>query len=201
MLALFQITVLIMSVVIHEVAHGVVAYSLGDPTAKQAGRLTLNPISHLDPFGSFLLPVMLYVMTTGSFVFGWAKPVPYNPYNLRGGKWGPVCVALAGPATNLTLAIIFGVLVQIGGATFSSTFIGLASVVVVINVLLAFFNLLPIPPLDGSKLLFALFPRHAIFLEEFFARYQLFVLIFILFFGWRLIQFPVSLVSALLLGY
>ena len=190
-----------MSVVIHEVAHGVVAYSLGDPTAKQAGRLTLNPISHLDPFGSFLLPVMLYVMTTGSFVFGWAKPVPYNPYNLRGGKWGPVCVALAGPATNLTLAIIFGVLVQIGGATFSSTFIGLASVVVVINVLLAFFNLLPIPPLDGSKLLFALFPRHAIFLEEFFARYQLFVLIFILFFGWRLIQFPVSLVSALLLGY
>ncbi|HPI24743.1 MAG TPA: site-2 protease family protein, partial [Candidatus Paceibacterota bacterium] len=105
-LTIFSIIVLVMSVVIHEVSHGYMAYVLGDPTAKLAGRLTLNPIAHIDPFGSIILPLLLSLLP-GGIVFGWAKPVPYNPYNLQAGKWGPAYVAAAGPASNILLAVIF----------------------------------------------------------------------------------------------
>ena len=107
---IFSIAVLVMSVVVHEVAHGSIAYALGDPTAKMAGRLTLNPIKHIDPFGSIIVPLIL-AMIPGGMIFGWAKPVPYNPYNLKAGKYGPAYVALAGPVSNFFLDLIFGLFV------------------------------------------------------------------------------------------
>jgi Zn-dependent protease len=162
---LFQIAILVMSVVIHEVSHGIAAYLLGDKTAHYAGRLTLNPLSHLDPFGSVILPFLL-VITQSPFLIGWAKPVPYNPYNLRDQKWGPAIVGAAGPASNFIMAIIFGLCVRLGHAglfTFIPAaplvaFLEIASLITFINIILGVFNLVPIPPLDGSKVLFALFP-------------------------------------------
>src|SRR3989344_5010198 len=157
---IFQIAILIMSVVIHEVSHGYAASMLGDQTARYQGRLTLNPLKHLDFVGSFLVPFLSYFL--GGFIFGWAKPVPYNPYNLRPGRWSEAAVAFAGPASNILLALTFGVLLRIGVSTeagwASPAFIQITSMIVFINILLAVFNLMPIPPLDGSKLLFTIFP-------------------------------------------
>src|SRR3989344_8193335 len=102
---IFPIIILLLSVVFHEVSHGFVAYFLGDPTAKLAGRLTLNPLKHLDPIGSVLVPLLTY--SAGGFIFGWAKPVPYNPYNLKAGRWGPALVGVAGPGGPLLLARLF----------------------------------------------------------------------------------------------
>ena len=96
---IFQILILIFSVVIHEISHGAVAYAMGDNTAKEEGRLTLNPLKHLDPFGSVILPTITYLL--GGFIFGWARPVPYNPYNLRNQKYGPGLVGAAGPLSNI----------------------------------------------------------------------------------------------------
>ncbi len=149
MIAIFQIIVLILSAVIHEYMHGFVAQQLGDDTAKNAGRLTLNPLAHLDWLGSFFLPLMLILSGTG-FVIGWAKPVPYNPYNLRDRKYGDAKVALAGPLSNLAVALAFGLILKFT-PFISLTFSGLISIIIFINLLLMVFNLLPIPPLDGSK--------------------------------------------------
>lgn len=161
---LFQIVVLIFSVVVHEVSHGYAALALGDRTAEEAGRLTLNPLKHLDPFGSFLLPLFSYL--AGGFIFGWAKPVPYNPYALRNPQWGPALVGAAGPLANITLALIFGSAVRFlpdlaDGlpGVFVVNFMTIASTIALLNLVLALFNLVPIPPLDGSKVLFALLPR------------------------------------------
>jgi Zn-dependent protease len=154
-----QIIVLIMSVVVHEVSHGYAAYWLGDPTAKYAGRLNFNPVNHLDLFGSFIIPGML--MITGSpFLFGWAKPVPFNPYNLRNQKWGPAIVGLAGPLSNLIMAITAGMLIKVAlvFGVVDGILLQILAVIVFINVLLMVFNMFPIPPLDGSKLLFAIIP-------------------------------------------
>src|SRR3989344_1394601 len=155
---LFVIIVLIMSVVIHEVSHGFVALALGDPTAKYQGRLTLNPFNHLDPVGSVLVPLIGYF--AGGFIIGWAKPVPFNPHNLRSAKWGEALVAVAGPVSNIVLAAIFGLIIRLGnGESFmNESFLSLARFVVLINITLAIFNLIPIPPLDGSKILFAVLP-------------------------------------------
>lgn len=152
------ITALVLSIVIHEVAHGYMANWLGDPTARLAGRLTLNPISHIDPLGSVIIPVLLY--TTGAGVlFGWAKPVPYNPYNLKNQRWGEFLVAAAGPGVNLILAIVFALIIRAHVLVgLSSSFIEIAAYIVYINILLAFFNLIPIPPLDGSKVLAGILP-------------------------------------------
>ena len=156
---IFIIAILIMSVVIHEVAHGYAALALGDTTAKYQGRLTLNPIAHLDPVGSFLVPLIGYFL--GGFIIGWAKPVPFNPYNLRNARWGEALVAVAGPLSNIALAIIFGLVVRFvaGEGLLGPAALGLLSFIVLINITLAFFNLLPVPPLDGSKILFALLPQ------------------------------------------
>lgn len=154
---IFLIAILILSVVIHEVSHGMIANWLGDPTARLEGRLTLNPIKHIDPMGSVILPAILILSGTG-FIFGWAKPVPYNPYNLRrGGRWAEALVAVAGPASNLLIALIFGVIVRLGILPVNT--IGLAVSIVFLNILLALFNMIPIPPLDGSKVLAPFLPQ------------------------------------------
>lgn len=149
---------LIMSVVMHEMAHGYAANWLGDPTARLAGRLTPNPLVHLDPLMSVILPALL-VLTGSPILFGAAKPVPYNPYNLRNQKWGEAIVAAAGPATNIAIAIVFALLLRNAELlNLNPTFINLSVNIVFLNIFLALFNLVPIPPLDGSKILPRLLP-------------------------------------------
>ena len=194
---IFQIAILIISVVIHEVSHGYAASFLGDQTAKYQGRLTLNPLKHLDFVGSFLVPSVAYFL--GGFIFGWAKPVPYNPYNLKPGRWSEAIVAAAGPASNIDLALIFGLLLRIGVAT-SPAFIQITSVIVFINILLAIFNLVPIPPLDGSKLLFAAFPDKLYQLRGFFEKYGLVLVLLFIFFLWQFIFPVIVLLFRLLTG-
>ena len=142
----------IFAITVHEAAHGYAARYFGDMTAHFAGRITLNPVRHIDPFGTILVPALM--MMVGGILFGWAKPVPYNPYNLRDQKWGEAMVAAAGPATNLLLALIFGALIRLADPIgLTPAFVELSSYIVYINILLAFFNLIPIPPLDGSKII------------------------------------------------
>jgi len=152
---------LILSIVLHEMAHGYAANALGDPTARLAGRLSGNPLVHLDPLGSVIIPALLFFGNAG-ILFGWAKPVPYNPYNLTNKKYGEALVAAAGPAVNILLAVIFAIIIRLADPLgLSASFVGLASYIVYINLLLALFNMLPFPPLDGSKILMALLPFHA----------------------------------------
>lgn len=153
---IFLVVILIFSAAVHEYMHGFVADRLGDPTAKLAGRLTLNPIKHLDLFGSIILPFLL-ILTNVGFVFGWAKPVPYNPYNLRDKKYGSAKVAAAGPLGNLILAFLLALawrFMPVIGPEFDFF---MASAIF-INLLLMVFNLVPIPPLDGSKILATFLP-------------------------------------------
>lgn len=154
------IVVVILSIIFHEVAHGYVANWLGDPTARLSGRLTLNPIPHIDPVGSVLVPGILALSGT-PFLIGWAKPVPYNPYNLRHGKWGEALVAFAGPGTNIAIALIFALLLRFGLLPVSDASLELVALVIFANLGLAIINLIPIPPLDGSKILRALLPYQA----------------------------------------
>ena len=154
-----QIAVLVMSVVIHEVSHGYAAYFLGDPTAKFSGRLTLNPLRHLDPVGSLLIPASL-ILLNAPVLIGWALPVPYNPANLRGGKWGAGWVAFAGPLANIAIALGAGLTLRalaLSSVVAPPSLVILAAIVY-INLALAAFNLIPIPPLDGSKVFSAFLP-------------------------------------------
>ncbi len=153
---IFLYIVIVLSAVFHEYAHAYAAYSMGDPTAKNMGRLTLNPIAHMDPIGTVLLPAfLLYFM--GGFI-GYAKPVPYNPYNLNDQKWGDAKVAIAGPLSNFFIALVIALLLRF--VDFEGfTHIAL-SWVVYINIFLGLFNLIPIPPLDGSKILMSFFPAY-----------------------------------------
>lgn len=158
---IFQIAILIMSVVIHEVAHGYAALALGDVTAKYAGRLTMNPLKHLDPFGSVILPLIMS-MIPGGIMLAWAKPVPYNPYNLKNKRWGELLVAIAGPISNILIAVLVGVATRIAVTTgYSGPALNLAFITIIMNLYLAFFNMIPVPPLDGSKVLMGLFPKIA----------------------------------------
>lgn len=200
-LVIFQVIILIGSVIIHEMAHGYAALFQGDPTAKHAGRLTLNPIKHLDPFGSVILPIVLLLVSAGSFAFGWAKPVPYNPYNLRNQRWGELVVAIAGPISNLILAVIFGILIRMADTFgFSESFIHLSLMIVVINVALAIFNLIPVPPLDGSKILFTFLPYSKNHIREMLERWSLPLLLLVIFFAWDWIAPLVFAVVALIVG-
>jgi len=196
----FQILILIMSVVVHEVSHGYAASLLGDQTARYEGRLTLNPLKHLDPFGSFILPFLSY--TLGGFIFGWAKPVPYNPYNLNPGRWSEAQVAIAGPASNILLALIFGLFMRLGASSgwANPAFLQITAVIVFINILLAIFNLMPIPPLDGSKILFAFFPNKFFELRNFFEKYGLVLVIIFIFFVWQFIAPLTYLIFRVLTG-
>ncbi len=181
---IFFIAILIMSVVIHEVSHGFIALRFGDKTALYAGRLTLNPLRHLDMFGSIILPAFL-VLTHSSFLFGWAKPVPYNPNNLTNKKWGTVAVASAGILANLFIAILFGLILRFSmNNVVSSNFVSVISSIVLVNIGLAIFNLVPIPPLDGSKILFSILPRSFYSLISFMEQYSfVLIVIFIVFFA------------------
>ncbi len=186
LITLFLIIILILSAVFHEYAHGWMARRLGDDTAERAGRLTLNPLVHLDWIGSVLLPLILLI-TKANFFLAWAKPVPYNPYNLSDKKYGELKVALAGPMTNFILAIVFGLIARFmplatgvktqlsigflsgandavlaltsGSIVASLTLIALMACA--INLMLGIFNLVPVPPLDGSKILAAILPARA----------------------------------------
>ena len=181
----FQIVVLIISVMAHEIAHGAVAYYFGDPTAKNQGRLTLNPLKHIDLFGSIILPVLLYITNSG-FIFGWAKPVPYNPYNLKKRRLGEFCVSIAGIITNFLIAIVFAIFIRFALVWgFSQPTIELITYIILLNITLGVFNLFPIPPLDGSKILFTLIPyryeRQLMAMEK----YGIYILIiFIVFYCW-----------------
>jgi Zn-dependent protease len=182
--AVFYIIILIMSIVIHEVSHGFMAEYFGDDTARNAGRLTLNPIKHLDLFGSILLPALL-VFSHAPFMFGWAKPVPYNPYNLRDRKWGTIWVSAAGILANFFLAILFGLIIRFSaGFTLSENFYFITSAIVIVNLALGIFNLVPIPPLDGSKILFSFLPESLASKLYSYEQYSLIILlIFVLFFA------------------
>lgn len=182
--AVFYIIIVIMSVVIHEVSHGFVAEMFGDNTARDAGRLTLNPLKHLDLFGSIILPIFLYFSV--GFVFGWARPVPYNPNNLRNKKWGTIAVAAAGILANFLIAIIFSIIIRLSyqNGVLSENFVFITSTIVLINLVLGVFNLIPLPPLDGSKILFSLLPKSFDGVMLFLERYSLiFIFIFIIFFS------------------
>lgn len=171
-----------MSVVLHEVSHGYTAAILGDPTAKYAGRLTLNPLKHLDPVGSLLIPIVSNML--GGVTFGWAKPVPYNPYNLRGGKWGPAIVAAAGPLANLFLAVFMSLILHLQFFEFVRTpaVIPLMISAIGINIVLFVVNIIPVPPIDGSKILFSLVPYKYNYIVEFIEKYQLFFILIIVFY-------------------
>jgi len=195
----FSLAILLFSVVMHEVSHGLVANYLGDPTARLQGRLTLNPIKHLDPIGSIAVPFLTLIF--GGVIFGWAKPVPYNPYNLKAGRWSEAWVAAAGPLSNFLLAVVFSFILKFApiiGVT-SVAFYTIGSLIVYINVLLGVFNLIPIPPLDGSKILFAAAPPRFHNTIEWMNRNSLLLILLILFVGLRFIVFLTGLITSILL--
>ncbi len=231
----FYLLILLYAVIIHEVSHGVVALWLGDNTAKYAGRLSLRPTSHIDPVGSILMPIFLLFATGFKFAFGWARPVPYNPYNLRDQRWGPVWVALAGPGSNFVLAFVATVIARLlplelavkldivgrffamtGGAgdwserwgnlamamsgSMTSIFFGLLLMVIFWNIVLGTFNLIPIPPLDGSKLIFSIF-NLKVETIVFFEQYG-FILLLVLIFSplGFLISWPLSFLMNVFFG-
>lgn len=189
---LFVILILILSVIIHEVSHGYAANALGDPTAKLSGRLTLNPVSHLDPVGSFLVPALTYFL--GGFILGWAKPVPYNPYNLKNQRWGEAIVSIAGPASNILLAVIFGLFIRFAPdyGIINPRFFEIFGYIVIVNLVLAVFNLVPIPPLDGSKVLFSILPYRYQGIREFLERNWIIAMLVFVLFLWRFILPVVS---------
>lgn len=190
---LFLILVLLMSVIIHEVSHGYMAHLLGDPTARHQGRLTLNPLPHLDLVGSILLPGVM-LLSGVPFLVGWAKPVPYNPYNLSNQRWGELAVALVGPVVNIAIALVFGLALRflLPHDVLSTAMVEIGALIVLINVLLAVFNMIPVPPLDGSKVLFAMLPRRYAYLRRVLEQNG-FILIIILLF----IIFSTNLLSIL----
>jgi Zn-dependent protease len=182
---LFLYLIIVLSAVFHEYAHAWSAYRLGDTTAKDAGRLTLNPFVHLDLMGTVLIPLFL-LFTSGIFI-GWAKPVPYNPYNLRDKEYGSLKVGAAGPSANLLIALILGLFIRFFGDYFitsgfvAPTFLGFITLIVYINIFLALFNLIPMPPLDGSKIFMDLFPRQWRYFEQF-GFLGIFIALFLAFF-------------------
>jgi len=188
--AIFFLIVIIPSAILHEYMHGWMAFRLGDPTAQLQGRLTLDPRAHVDKWGTFFLPLILFFVTSGRFLFAYAKPVPYNPYNLKNQKWAPAAVAVAGPGANIALAFVFGIVIRIMPMT-SDLFVtmaGLLSVIVYANVLLAVFNLVPIPPLDGSKVLFAVLPDSMWKVRQMLEQYGFFILLIFIFFFFELLS-------------
>jgi len=190
--------ILLFSIIIHECAHGWVAERCGDPTARLSGRLTLNPLPHIDLMGTIVLPLLL-VMTRSPIIFGWAKPVPVNFANLRNPKQDMIWVALAGPASNIIFALLCAVALKLGIGTLHPIVSFLLAYVVFINLLLAIFNLVPIPPLDGSKILMGLLPPQQAYSYSRIEPFGFIIIIGLLFMGFlRLIFNVVAALSSML---
>ena len=182
---LLFIVILIFSIVLHEIAHGWVADRLGDPTARLQERLTLNPLAHLDWVGSVILPLIL-VFTGAPFIIGWAKPVPFNPYNFKDPKWGAVWVAIAGPLTNIAIAVASAIIIHT--IPFGEAGILFFTAVIITNIALAIFNLVPVPPLDGHHILFALIPDRFNHIKLALRQYSFVILIIFVLYGWKFIS-------------
>ena len=198
MTIVFDIIIIIFSAILHEVSHGLAARALGDKTAEYAGRLTLNPIAHIDLYGSVLLPVLLWFVSGGNFLFAYAKPVPFNPYNLKYQQWGSAVVGVAGPLTNFVLAGVVALLIR--SNVFPPASVEFLVRVVVINVSLGVFNMVPIPPLDRSAVLFALLPSRFDHLKFQLERYGMWVALIFVFFFSSLLFRPIEWVVRVLLG-
>lgn len=189
-------TVLLPAIILHEYAHGWVAYRCGDPTAKSAGRLTLNPLKHIDPIGSIILPIIL--MFSFNFFFGWAKPVPVDFGRLRNPKRDMIWVAMAGPAVNVVLALIFSMALKLNLNPVLSEWMTLA---VFVNLLLMVFNMIPIPPLDGSRLVMGLLPNNLALPYSRLERYGILIVFGLLYLGvFEKIILPIVMYLASLLG-
>ncbi|HOZ53255.1 MAG TPA: site-2 protease family protein [bacterium] len=223
---ILSIIILIFSIIFHEYGHAWMANRLGDSTAKDLGRLTLNPIPHIDLFGSILLP-LFFVLSGSGFLLAWAKPVPYNPNRIRDKKFGDLKVAISGPGSNIIIAIIFGLLARflpitpsikvsllsayltgdnnLAGSLISGDFLNtiflMAIIFCFLNLLLAIFNLIPVPPLDGSKIIINFLPERAKFKLFSIERYGMFIILFLLMFGFfRLLLVPILYSLSFLTG-
>ncbi len=198
---LFSIIILIVSIIFHELAHGAMADYLGDPTPGMSGRLTLNPVAHMELVGSFLLPLLCIISGSG-FIIGWAKPVPFNPGYFKDKRWGPALVAIAGPAMNIVIAGIFATVFRVVAASHDSVIptMIILSGVVVINVSLAVFNMVPVPPLDGHHILGAIFPKYRNWATRVMQSYGLILLIVVIFFAGSVIGPIVSFLARMMLG-
>ncbi len=198
---LFYLIVILFSAIIHEYMHGWAADRLGDPTAKDAGRLTINPIPHIDVFGSIILPALMYLASAGlgmPIIFGYAKPVPINPYNIRG-KYGTALVSLAGPFANFFTALIFGLILRFGHL--GDPVATLLAIIVEINLVLMIFNLVPIPPLDGSKVVLPFLPYHWQVKYLSLERVGFLLVLLFIFFGFSLIIPAITFLFRLITGY
>lgn len=208
MLTILSIVILIISVILHELSHGYMADRLGDPTARLQGRLTLNPLKHIDPIGTVVVPIVLFIVTQGSTTFGWAKPVPYNPYNLKNKRQGEFLIAAAGPGSNLLIALVFGTILRFvasgitdaASAASMTPFITVVSYIVIINIILAVFNLIPLPPLDGSKLLFSILPHQYGRVRMIMEQYAPIFVLIVVFFLWQVVAPVIPWVFQLFTG-
>ncbi len=204
---LLQITIFLFAITVHEYAHGWMAYKNGDDTAKLAGRLTLNPIAHIDIFGMIIFPLMLIILKA-PFIFGWAKPVPINPNNFYNPKLGLFKVGLSGPLANFFLAIVFAILfwilkfLNVKPTQFVILVISIIQFSVFINLLLGIFNLIPVPPLDGSNVILGLLPTTLMLKYKQLSPYGFLIIFFLFFTGilWRILMPIVGLFYSLLLG-
>ncbi|HEY9583356.1 MAG TPA: site-2 protease family protein [Candidatus Paceibacterota bacterium] len=192
-----SIIILIMSIVVHELSHGYTAELLGDPTPRLQGRLTINPIKHLDLVGSLIVPL---ITSLAGFTFGWAKPVEWNPYNVKNKRWGELLISVAGPLSNIAIALVFGLIIRFFGASLSVSFVQIAFYVIAINIVLAVFNLIPIPPLDGSKILFSLLPPGLSQIRETLERYSMFLFLILIFFLWRFVEPIIPFIFEIITG-
>jgi len=186
--SIFYFVVLIFSIIVHEVAHGLIAEREGDPTARNLGRITLNPLKHIDWIGSVILPLILIISGT-NFLVGWAKPVPYNTENFNNGRTSEAKVSIAGIVVNLTIAIFFGLVIRAAIMFHFATvaLIDSSSIIVLVNVILALFNSIPLAPLDGFRFLSAVLPYQALPTMRAIERFSLPLLLLFIVFGWAFV--------------